>query len=95
MEETYAETMLPTNPNSRQGEWKVLRVRWRVMDDTLVFYFQDIAEMADDFQPTKRSVISVIGRFYDPWDTRYSCKSSQDKKLSGELLEQWKRSSIS
>ena len=71
----------------------------------MVFDFQDIADMADDLQPSKWSVNSVTGRFYDPLGymspstiqfnifLQELCKSrmSWDEKLSGELLEHWKR----
>ena len=32
----------------------------------MIFDFREIAKVARDLSPTKRNVISVIGRFYDP-----------------------------
>ena len=31
-----------------------------------MFDFQEVAAVADELHPTKRNVISIIGRFYDP-----------------------------
>ena len=65
-DETYAETTMPIAIAAHFGEQRVLGVRWNVMTDCLVFDFREIAKSARELSPTKRNVISVIGRFYDP-----------------------------
>ena len=102
--ETYAKTVLGGSQRTLSGESKVLGVRWNVDDDLLVFDLRDIANAANQSEPTKRHVISVIGRFYDPiglispviirfkmlfQELCYS-KLEWDQSLSGELLSKWK-----
>ena len=45
---------------------KVLGVSWNAYDDTLTFDLSELSSTAMDLHPTKRNVVSVIGRFYDP-----------------------------
>ena len=105
LEETYAETSLPYHPTILSGEQKVLGVRWNVVCDQLVFDFSEVAILAKDMCPTKRNVISIIGRFFDPLGylspvtiqfkvyMQHLCKSklSWDENLTGETLDQWMR----
>ena len=103
LEETYAETLLPSSTTTHHGEQKVLGVHWNVHDDNLIFDFREVATVADALHPTKRNVISVIGRFYDPLGylsptivqfkvyMQELCKSklSWDESLTGEALSRW------
>lgn len=50
----------------RTEECKVLGVTWNPSNDCLVFDLSDLSVVADDLQPTKRNVVSLIGRIYDP-----------------------------
>ena len=84
---------------------KVLGVTWDPKNDSLVFELSELSASADALQPTKRNVVSLIGRFYDPlgflapFTIRFKilfqklCQSklSWDDDLSGELLEEWNR----
>ena len=65
LDETFAGASLPGTTTLQHGEHKVLGVRWNVRHDSLVFDFREVAAVADELHPTKRNVISVIGRFYD------------------------------
>ena len=103
LEETYVEATLPAEPCCRAGEQKVLGVRWNVHLDQLIFEFSGIAGIAMSLSPTKRNVISLIGRFYDPLGflspvtIRFKvfmqelCKSklSWDQLLEDEALIKW------
>ena len=103
-EETYVEATFPTEPFNRAGEQKVLGVRWNIHLDQLVFEFSGIAEVAMSLSPTKRNVISLIGRFYDPLGflspvtiqfkvfMQELCKSklSWDQALEGDTLNKWR-----
>ena len=66
LDETYAGASLPGTTTLQHGEHKVLGVRWNVRSDVLLFDFREVAAIADELLPTKRNVISIIGRFYDP-----------------------------
>ena len=45
---------------------RILRVVWDPGGDNLQFSVANIAEVAAATEPTKRNVVSIIGRFYDP-----------------------------
>ena len=55
-----------TQPKEAE-ECKVLGVAWNPSNDSLVFDLSDLSRIAIDLQPTKRNVVSLIGRFYDPF----------------------------
>ena len=48
------------------GEHKVLGVCWNVGTDQLVFNVDEIAMLAKEIEPTKRHVVVIVGKFYDP-----------------------------
>ena len=60
LDETYVEATLPLAVNTHSGE-QVLGVRWDVMRDRLIFDFREIAQVAQNLDPTKRNVISIMG----------------------------------
>lgn len=102
-EETYVESTLPINHHTCPNEQKVLGVRWNIPCDQLVFCLDNITETATQLEPTKRSVISLIGQIYDPLGflspvtIRFKtlmqelCKTKLgwDQPLEGELLNKW------
>ena len=64
------------------------------------FNFDDIAKLAVELEPTKRNVVSLVGRFYDPLGFispgfkilfQELCESEVDwdHQLSGVLLSKW------
>ena len=65
-EETYAKATLGTTQPVLAGEQKVLGVRWDVQSDLLCFGLGDIAHLAATLEPTKRHLVSVVGKIYDP-----------------------------
>ena len=94
---------MPIATATHSGE-RVLGVRWNVGSDRLIFDFREIAKVARDLSPTKRNVISVIGRFYDPlgfltpiticfkvfMQELCKLKLSWDQQLAGAPLLKWK-----
>ena len=94
----------PTEPFNRAGEQKVLGVHWNIHLDQLVFEFSGIADVAMSLSPTKRNVISLIGRFHDPLGflspvtiqfkvfMQELCKSklSWDQALEGDAQNKWR-----
>ena len=103
-ETTYAKETLGVSQRPLQGEHKVLGVRWNVTADCLAFDVLTIATAAKDLVPTKRNIVSVVGKFYDPLGVlspiviqfkilfQQLCESKieWDQPLSGELLLKWK-----
>ncbi|CAB4034050.1 Hypothetical predicted protein [Paramuricea clavata] len=49
-----------------EREEKILGIRWNYVNDTFIFNFQRIVQAARELEPTKRNVIGIISRFYDP-----------------------------
>ncbi|MCG8623726.1 MAG: hypothetical protein MJE68_17250, partial [Proteobacteria bacterium] len=102
-DETYVEATLPARTNKHPAEHKVLGVRWNTTFDQLVFSLDAILEEPTVISPTKRVVISLIGRIYDPIGflspitvcfkilMQKLCKDKLDwdQQLSGEVLEEW------
>ena len=65
----------------------------------------DMAEQAIMLEPTKRSVVSLIGRFYDPlgfmapivvrfkvfMQSLFETKTGWDKAVPDSLMDQWRK----
>ena len=68
-EDSYADATLGVTPTLNAGKRKILGVAWSPTSDRLIFEFTELARLANSLQPTKRNVVSVIGRFYDPLST--------------------------
>ncbi len=64
--ETYAQAVLGAHTAAEPTECKVLGVPWNPSSDRLVFDVSELAKAATSLQPTKRNLVSLIGRFYDP-----------------------------
>ena len=65
-EPTYSETTLGVASSSAVEEHKILGVLWNPESDQLIFRVAEIATLAVNLNPTKRNLVSFIGRFYDP-----------------------------
>ena len=104
LDETYAKYTLGAMQQVQLGEQKILGVRWDVSSDQVLFDFGDIARLASDLEPTKRNVVSLVGRFYDPmgftspvtirfkilFQELCESKVDWDHPLTGKLLTKWK-----
>jgi len=99
-DESYAANTLGDMKTTCVGERKILGVCWNFDIDRLVFDAQCILEAASSSHPTKRTVVSVATRFYDPMGIlapfivkfkmlfQDLCKAKMDWD-EGNLLEQW------
>lgn len=101
LEESYSSSTLGGGQKLCRGEQKVLGVRWDLSTDQLVINLDDIA--ATSLSPTKRNIVSLVGRFYDPLGyltpvviqfklfLRELCetKIDWDQLLTGELMNSW------
>ena len=102
-DKTYAKSTLGTTEETSGAEQKVLGVRWNFVSDQFVFDLREIATLARNIEPTKRNVVSVTAKFYDPMGflspiiTEFKiffqelCKAkiSWDEPLEGELKNEW------
>ena len=104
-DETYVDATFPVSTKKYPAEHKVLGVRWNTALDQLVFSLDALLEESVVVRPTKRVVISLIGRIYDPLGflspltvcfkilMQELCKNKLgwDQQLSGEVLAKWTR----
>ena len=103
-DESYVRNTLGDCHVNSSGE-KVLGVQWDCTSDQLFFDIHHICEAAKEVEPTKRSIIGVVSRFFDPLGVlspftvlfkmlfQKLCinKIDWDGPLTGELLLEWKR----
>ena len=98
-DETYAKSTLGATQRILPEEHKVLGVCWNVGSDQFVFNDDEIAMLVKEIEPTKRHVVAIVGKFYDPLgflsptvvQFKMFCQSklSWDEALIGELLDKW------
>ena len=102
-DETYAKGTLGNTQLIFPGEDRILGVRWDATSDQLIFNFEDVAQSAVEPNPTKRHVVTIIGKFYDPlgfmspiiirfkifFQELCGPKLDWDEPLSGKLLKKW------
>ena len=83
---------------------KVLGVKWKPMDDTLICDLSNLYQAASELKPTKRNVIGLSARVYDPlgflspltvcfkllFQDICVAKLNWDDDLEGDLLKRWK-----
>ena len=48
-------------------EKKVLGLTWDISKDSIIFYFEQLLNEAFDLPMTKRSILSISAKIYDPW----------------------------
>ena len=104
-DDTYAkETLGTAHLTTNSCEHKVLGVAWDSSSDCLLFDMSTLAQLARDMQPTKRNLVSLIGKFYDPlgflapitikykmlFQTLCRSKLEWDHVLPNELLKEWR-----
>ena len=102
-DKTYVKRMLDTIEEKNSSDSKVLGVHWNPMKDALIFDLTEIANFARDLEPTKRNVVSVAAKFYDPFgflspvviefklffQELCRMKIGWDDPLNDELLKMW------
>ena len=44
----------------------MLKIEWDTINDYLIYSFEDLVESFKSLLPTKRSILSLIAKFYDP-----------------------------
>lgn len=65
-EETYAKSTVGPHCSLRPGTQKILGVYWDVLSDHLLFSFDEVAAHAIKVEPTKRNIVLLASKFYDP-----------------------------
>lgn len=83
------------------GKRKVLGVRWDIATDQLVMRLEEIAAAAAELEATKRSIVSLVGKIYDPMGLLFKiflqelceAKLDWDEPLTDGLLMKWRHMS--
>ena len=104
-DESYAKSVLGNTERSNPDQQKVLGVGWDPESDDFSFDLRSIAHLARTSEPTKRNVLRIAAKFYDP--TGYLtpvivqfkmlfqelCKGRLDwsAELTGELKAKWQK----
>ncbi len=63
-EQTYAKTALACQAGSQVG--KVLGLEWDCVHDLISFDFRQLIEKAQNIEPSKRNVLSLLACIFDP-----------------------------
>ena len=101
--ETYAQSTLGSSQQTFPGEQKVLGVLWKMDTDELVLSLEGVIQTAKKAVPSKRHVVSIIGRVYNPLEIVYPvmtpfkifsqelcvAKIRWDEPLPEPLLKKW------
>ena len=102
-DKTYTKDILGDKQHT-EGEQKTLGNKWNFVQDELVFYLNEMAILMKNTEPTKRCIVGMATRFYNPLGFmspvtirikmffQELCKSKVgwDEPLSGQLLDKWK-----
>ena len=95
--------ILKSSTHQRSGVSRVLGFQWDISTDQFVMSLEDLTSMATDLELTKRSVVCLVGKFYDPLGfpspvliqlkifLQELCKMKLpwDDPLAGDLLAVW------
>ena len=65
-DQTYAKASLGAKDDERPGAIKVLGVQWDILLDRLQFDMTDLVNTMEDLAPTKRHLVSVTAKLFDP-----------------------------
>lgn len=102
-DETYSHTMLGGAQCMAAGEQKTLGVRWCVKTDHFILDVSEVGRQARKLVPTKRHIVSLVGRIYDPlgflspvvirlkslFQELCELKLEWDEPLTGAPLRRW------
>ena len=81
-DQSYAKTSLGVKMSNDPGGIKVLGVVWDVLRDELLFDIGEVTEAMEPLEPTKRNLVSITAKFFDPL---WCCVSCQSTVLSAAL----------
>jgi len=65
-QESYTKSTLGSSKQMDDGEQKILGIRWSYSNDCLLFDMNELASHASKLDPTKRGIVGIASRVYDP-----------------------------
>lgn len=104
-DQSYAKGSLGHICGEVKGRHKILGIQWDFLHDTFLFNIGEISCYMEHSEPTKRNVVSMAARFFDPLGVvspvtilfkiffQHLCKAgvTWDEPLMGDLLKEWTR----
>ena len=104
-DQSYAKTSLGSTEDEKPGIHMVLGVEWNIGEDSFLLDIGGVAHAMEDMEPTKRSVVSITAKFFDPFGVlspvtilfkmfcQHLCeaKVGWDEPLTEALLQKWDR----
>ncbi|XP_074658631.1 uncharacterized protein LOC141911540 [Tubulanus polymorphus] len=106
VDESYAQQTLGMNARVQESDMiKILGVCWNYSTDEIMFDLTDIINYIQDLTPTKRNIVGVAARFFDPLGViapavlkfkllfQDTCRSEigWDEIVDADLERQWKQ----
>jgi len=65
-DKTYKKNLLGGRVQPSENQQKILGVTWNFVNDELVFDLNELAILIKGTEPTKRSIVAIAMKFYDP-----------------------------
>ena len=65
-DESYTKTILGGSSIGVPGEQKTLGVKWCLETDDFILDVSEVGQQAKHLSPTKRHIVGLVGRIYDP-----------------------------
>ena len=65
-QESYTKSTLGSSKQMDDGEQKILGISWSYSNDCLLFDMNELASHASKLDPTKRGIVGIASRVYDP-----------------------------
>ena len=104
-DQSYAKGSLGTKSDDMEGRHRILGVQWDFLRDTFTFNIGDVSHYMENSEPTKRNVVSMTARFFDPLGVvspvtilfkvffQRLCEAGVgwDAPLTEDLLTEWNR----
>ena len=56
----------PSSEIQNNDKTKVLGIEWDTINDYLIYFFEDVVGSFKSVLPSKRSILGLIAKFYDP-----------------------------
>ena len=65
-DQSYTKESLGAKTGEVHGVHKILGIQWNFLQDEFIFNISEVFHCMEDSEPTKRNVVSMTARFFDP-----------------------------
>ena len=102
-EQSYAKATIGKGTSAEDSDNKVLGIIWSTKTDALIIKFSEIVELAKSLPATKRNVLKIIAKLFDPlglvtpistplkvlMQELFQSKYEWDERFSDDLARRW------